>query len=85
MPQGPEPCPARHATSTAAYRDDPAVAGLADALWACYAASGADTDGDTGPGAIIAGMGLSGYAEVVIEAVRELRNDYEEALDVSRS
>lgn len=73
----------RHAPDVVLYRGDLAVAYLADALWSIYATSGADTDGDTGPGAIIAGMGLRGYAEVVVEAVRELRNDYQEALDVS--
>lgn len=73
----------RHAPDVALYRGEPAVTYLADALWDCWAHTGADLDGDTGPGAIIAGMGLRGFAEVVVEAVRELRCDYQEALDVS--
>jgi len=59
---------------------------LLDALWEIYKLSGADTDGDQGPGALIAGFrhmgkdGLSGFAELVVESVRELRQDYSEAL-----
>jgi hypothetical protein len=49
-------------------------------LWEIYVASGADTDGDAGPRAIIAGMGELGFAKVVLESVRELRADYCEAL-----
>ena len=51
------------------------------ALWDIYVASGADTDGDTGPGALIAGMGERGYVELVVSAVKELRDDYDAALE----
>lgn len=59
---------------------DPTVAHLADALWKCFAASGEDLDGDTGPRSLIAGMGLRGFADAVVHAVQRLREDYEEAL-----
>lgn len=56
------------------------AADLTDALWQCAVLSGMDTDGDTGPGALIAGMGVEGFARMVVEEVRRLRESYEEGL-----
>lgn len=44
-------------------------------LWEIYELTGAGTDGDTGPGALINGMGVRRYAEMVRDAVRELRQE----------
>jgi hypothetical protein len=57
------------------------IADYEAALWEIYKLSGADTDGDEGPGALIAGMGQAGFAGVVATAVLELRADYEHLLD----
>ena len=54
------------------------MAGYEAALWEIYKLTGADTDGDQGPGALIAGMGREGFARVVVDAVRELRQDHDE-------
>jgi hypothetical protein len=54
-----------------------AIAEYEAALWECYKLSGADTDGDQGPAALIGGNGASGFARIVVEAVRELRLDYD--------
>ena len=40
---------------------------LRQGLWDTWAALGHDTDGDTGPGALISGMGVDGFIRMVIE------------------
>ena len=50
-------------------------------LWDIYVAIGCDPDGDTGPGSMIAGMGHDGFARMVLDEVREFRQDYEDALE----
>jgi hypothetical protein len=50
-------------------------------LWDIYVATGADTDGDTGPAAMIAGMGRSGFAGAVYDAVKQLGDCYDQVLD----
>lgn len=54
--------------------------GLRTALWQCGVESGMDTDGDDGPGALIAGMGDVGFAAAMVEEVRLLRRAYDECL-----
>lgn len=54
---------------------------LLSALWECGVASGMDTDGDTGPGAMVAGMGPIVFAATMVESVRQLRSDHDAALD----
>jgi hypothetical protein len=53
---------------------------LREALWRCGVESGMDTDGDTGPGAMVAGMGDAGFAAAIVEHVRQLRGAYDECL-----
>lgn len=48
------------------------------ALWHVYHAVGFDTDGDTNPKSLIAGMGAKGFAQFVIGAARSLYEDYED-------
>lgn len=54
---------------------------VAQALWDTWAALGHDTDGDTGPGALIAGMGLGGFARMVVEDARKWREESESDYD----
>lgn len=49
---------------------------LRQTLWDCYGACGADTDGDTTPDALVGDLGA-----LVLNAVREARKDYDDALD----
>ena len=56
------------------------IQGLHGALWQCAVWSGMDTDGETGPAAFLAGMGEAGFATMVVEEVRDLRKNYDEAL-----
>jgi hypothetical protein len=51
------------------------------ALWECYVASGADTDGDQGPEALMAGMGAKFFAKGVVGSVQHLQDDYRESLE----
>lgn len=46
-------------------------------LWEIYELSGADTDGDRTPAALIAGMGAAKYASLVVDEVRELRAEHD--------
>ena len=50
------------------------------ALWEIYKLCGEDTDGDEGPGALIAGNEPAGFADIVVQAVRQLREEYDESL-----
>jgi len=56
------------------------------ALWDIYVASGADTDGDTGPGAYLDGSRKRSrqFAVMVLESVRELKRDYDDSLEESQ-
>ena len=47
------------------------IRALRQALWDCYAASGADTDGDLTPEAFVGDLG-----KLAVEAVEDLREDY---------
>ena len=53
---------------------------LTRTLWEIAILTGMDTDGDTGPGAMIAGMGVAGFARAIVEEVRRLRESYDECL-----
>jgi hypothetical protein len=53
---------------------------LTQALWECGVASGMDTDGNTGPESMIAGMGLAGFAKAMVKQVEGLRDDYDDSL-----
>ena len=59
--------------------------GLLRALWDCGVYSGMDTDGDDGPGAMVAGMGRARFAAAMVDAVKELRSAYDECLSESLS
>lgn len=61
--------------------DPPRSINTAKTLWEILVLTGYDTDGDTGPEALIAGMGWDGYVGVVRDEVKRLREDYDEALD----
>jgi hypothetical protein len=50
------------------------------ALWDCGVAAGMDTDGDAGPDARIAGMGVEWFARSMVEEVERLRADYDAEL-----
>lgn len=54
---------------------------LTQALWDTWAALGHDTDGDTGPGALIAGMGLDGFAAMVVKDAATFREESERDYD----
>jgi hypothetical protein len=56
------------------------IDGALRALWDCGVAAGMDTDGDAGPEARVAGMGVEWFARSMLEQVRQLRADYDEAL-----
>jgi hypothetical protein len=47
-------------------------------LWDTWEALGYDTDGDTGPGALIAGMGVDGFIAMVVEDAATYRRESEE-------
>lgn len=49
---------------------------LRQGLWECYKISGADTDGDETPAALV-----SDIVYVVIDAVQDLRKCYDEACE----
>ena len=53
---------------------------LTNALWQCGVESGMDTDGDAGPGAVIAGMGVERFAAAMVDGVKRLRESYDEWL-----
>lgn len=53
------------------------------ALWDCGVASGMDTDGDDGPEATIAGMGVEAFARAMVREVETLRAAYDERLSES--
>jgi hypothetical protein len=50
------------------------------ALWDCGVAAGMDTDGDAGPEARVAGMGVEWFARSMVKQVEQLRADYAVAL-----
>lgn len=52
---------------------------LAQAMWDMYTALGFDTDGDTIPGHMIAGMGHAGFAKAMVDAAKEARKNCNEA------
>lgn len=54
------------------------LAELKQAMWDGWAILGFDTDGDTGPGAMIAGMGLSGWVQSWLRDIRQARLDADE-------
>jgi hypothetical protein len=47
-------------------------------LWDAWVALGHDTDGDTGPGALIAGMGVDGFIAMVIRDAATWRKESED-------
>jgi len=51
---------------------------LAAGLFEALKATGFDTDSDDGPGALIAGMGLEGFIQLVVTEVSVLRNAYDD-------
>jgi hypothetical protein len=57
-------------------------AALRQALWDCYRASGSDPDGDVQAPA--PGVLSPDVPELALQAVRELREDYREALREAR-
>lgn len=54
---------------------------LRQGLWDVWAALGGDTDGDTGPGAWIAGMGVDGFIAGVLRDATEWRRQWEDDYD----
>lgn len=56
---------------------DAEQAELRQALWDTWAALGHDTDGDTGPGAWIAGSGIENFARTVVADATEYRRECE--------
>ena len=56
---------------------------LAQAAWDAMTALGQDTDGDTTPAALIAGMGHQGLARVLVQFAGQARLDYDESLEES--
>lgn len=54
---------------------------LRQGLWDVWAVLGHDTDGDTGPEAFIAGMGIDGLIRMVVEDARTWRRESEEDYD----
>lgn len=66
---------------TDTHLDHAVLYALLDALWECGVASGMDTDANAGPGTMVAGMGPIIFAATMVESVRQLRSDYDEAAD----
>lgn len=65
------------------YKPDPLSTAKTDeelyafALWHVYHALGFDTDGDTNPKSVIAGMGAEQFALLVIDSAHETYEQYE--------
>lgn len=53
----------------------------AQAMWEALGILGFDLDGDPTPAAVIGGMGPEGFRGYFLRSVREMRKDYEDALD----
>lgn len=66
---------------TDTHLDQAVLDALLNALWECGVASGMDMDGDYGLDAMVAGMGPIVFAATMVESVRQLRSDYDEAAD----
>jgi hypothetical protein len=58
---------------------------LRQGLWHTWAALGHDTDGDTGPGALIAGMGVDGFIGMVVRDATKWRQESEDDYDADTS
>lgn len=54
---------------------------LAQAMHEARAILGFDNDGDQTPDAVIAGMGIDGFARSFLDDVRQAREDHDEALN----
>lgn len=50
-------------------------------MWDMYREMGFDTDGNPGPGAVIAGGSAESYRRMMLDAAKEFRRDYDAALD----
>ena len=58
---------------------------LRQGLWGTWVALGHDTDGDTGPCALIAGMGVDGFIGVVVRDAATWRKESEDDYDADTS